>query len=213
MDPSRDEDRALHARLLAGDPVAPSECFARYGPIVTRNLRARLDAPDPDLYSDAATDSIVSYVKAPGRYNPDGATLAGYLTMDAGGDLRNLLQKEARRARRTDYLDEHVELDDPAGNSMEEDDAIELPPGVTAEQALAELAREMPDATDRRLLELMFIDEQGDTPAAARVMGIEHLSPAEQRDIVYRAKDRIKRRLRRLGERLKERLSDHDQPG
>ena len=56
----------------------------------------------------------------------------------------------------------------------------------------------LPDSRDRQFLDLMM-DQVRETRAFAEVLGIENEDDAEQRRIVKRNKDRIKKRIQRLG--------------
>lgn len=193
--------RALHARLLAGDPTAPADLAAAYLDPLTAWLAARNPGlGDPHLCATAAEDALLALIKRPASYDPARLSLAGYLRMAAQGDLRNLLRAERRHAARRVALDA-VELSPVAGKHLwdasgdparlvEEGaggDAPERPPslpGLTPEEA--------------RVLALLH-DGERKTVAYALALGCGHLPVAEQRKEVKRVKDRLQKRLQRAG--------------
>jgi len=61
----------------------------------------------------------------------------------------------------------------------------------------------IPDQTDRRVIELMLHGERR-TAVFAEAMGVAHLGKDEQKRMVKRKKDQLKKRLQRLGIGLQE---------
>ncbi|MFN8557420.1 MAG: hypothetical protein U0531_08740 [Dehalococcoidia bacterium] len=196
---SREQELDLHRRLLDGDPIAPEECAAAYFEPLVRMLRAaRPDVRDPQHIEEAAITALFDYIRSPRSYKPDLRGLMGYLRMAAMGDLGNALRSESRHSLRNISLDAVENLLD-AGNDGQED-GLDLPPGVTAADVLAELDRRFTDPLDRKVIELRYIHQVRDTASFARALGIEHLEKKEQEKEVQRVKDRIHRRLRRMGD-------------
>src|SRR5262245_31282044 len=103
--PNRAAERALHARLLARDPVAPSELADLYLPPLAAWLLRRFPQVDPHLVEDAATDAALDTAQHPERYDPARLPLGSYLRMAARGDVLNALQKVRRRANGQTSLD------------------------------------------------------------------------------------------------------------
>ncbi len=201
---SRDEELALHQRLLDGDPAAPNDCVALCFPIVYAALaRRRIEVRDPHLVEEAAGSALLDYVRRPESYRPERGPLLGFLTMAADRDLKNALARERRHRLRAVPLAD-VEHALPGGNEVQEADEIELPPGVTRAQALAELWRRVKDPRDRRVLELMMVDEVRENAVYARLLGITHLDHEQRDREVKRVKDRLKKVVRRLGEWLRD---------
>jgi plasmid stabilization system protein ParE len=200
--PSPEQGRALHARLLAGDPVAPADLAEAY----LESLAAWLErqnprVTDPHLCTVAAGEAIIALIKAPRSYDPARRSLEGYLRMSAQGDLRNLLRTERRHSLRRASLDA-VELSPVAGKDLWD---VEGDPARIVDQE-AELTAipppKLPGLTpqEERVLALLRQGERR-TIAYARVLDIEYLPVPEQRQEVKRVKDRLQKRLTRAGGR------------
>jgi|SRR3990172_6665826 len=201
----RDFGEQLHQRLRQGDPAAPSEVILAYLEPLNRRLRQRFPwVQDETLIQDATTDALFQYVQSPERFDPTKSSLSSYLTMAARGDLLNALARERRRSARQVPLETVAEAA-LAGNTLEEDES----PGsaeedrMAASQFMHHVLQQVPDPQDRELLKLMLAGERK-TIRYAGLLQIEHRSEAEQRRIVKRHKDRLKKRLQRLGVRLRE---------
>jgi hypothetical protein len=193
--------RRIHHRLLSDDPIAPAQLARVYLEPVVAHLRARFpDVRDCDLLWDAAADAILNYAEDPSTYDPRKRGLFGYLKMSARGDLRNALDKDSRRR--------NVELDVVGGNRLQEDEeeeyAVERDSETVArsDETMRRVYAALPEPRDRRFLHLMM-DQVRETRAYAKVLGIENKDDAEQRQIVKRNKDRIKKRIQRLGLELR----------
>jgi RNA polymerase sigma factor (sigma-70 family) len=189
--------RRIHRRLLSGDPIASAQLARVYLAPVVAHLRARFpDVRDRDLLWDAAADAILSCAEEPSTYDPQKSGLFGYLKMSARGDLLNALGRESRRR--------NVELDAVGRNRLQEDDeeehASERDPEAVArsDETMRRVHEALPDPRDRQILHLMM-DQVRETRVFAEVLGIENKDEAEQRRIVKRNKDRIKKRIQRLG--------------
>lgn len=206
-----DPGRSLHERLLAGDPLASADVAEHYLPlVVTRLRRVNPSIRDPHLIEMAAIDAIFSYIRRPQQYDPDRLPLERYLDMSASGDLKNALQAETRRARRSTSLDSDtataVEVSQRAGNDSVEEQVLKRlgqsqPNGISHQEALWMVAREFPNPADRQILILMLENERA-TRTYAPLLNVEGLPVEEQRREVKRAKDRIGKRLQRLRARL-----------
>lgn len=191
----------VHQRLLQGDPTAPSEVIVAYLEPLTRRLRRRFpDVKDETIIHDAVTDALFQYVQSPERYNPTKSSLSSYLTMAARGDLLNALARERRHAARQVPLETVAEAALARNTLQESEDSSE---SMAASPLLQVILQEVSDPVDHELLEMMLTGERKTAPYA-RVLGITDRSETEQRKIVKRHKDRLKKRLRRLGVRLRE---------
>lgn len=204
-----DEDLALnekllnlHARMLTGDVVAPSEVAELVLPVLTERLSKRHSAIfDPDLIDTAVTDALLNYFAHPDRYNPEESSLIGYLLMSANGDLLNLL-KPKRVERTSIQLDEDVELRDryaeiPIESSVGVDDLNVEDAVVARLSPVDSRIRELfSDPRDQELIAMMM-DGIRETEEYAKVLGIDHLNYSEQQDIVKKHKDRIKKMITR----------------
>jgi RNA polymerase sigma factor (sigma-70 family) len=193
----------LHARLLQLDPVAPAEFAEAFLDDLVRLLRARAGPGyEESLIHDAATDALIDYIQHPSKFNPRKSAILTYLTMAAYRDLLNMITKEKRRRHREIPLQVVEQTLSERNNIIEPEDQVLN--GVT-EAKKAELLRMVaetfPDARDRALLELMMNGERK-TTVFSEVLGIQTLTPKEQRKIVKQHKDRISKRLERLGGKI-----------
>jgi hypothetical protein len=195
--------RRIHRQLLSGDyPTASARLARAYLEPVVAHLRARFpDVRDRDLLWEAAADAILNYAEDPSTYNPQKRGLFGYLKMSAQGDLLNALDRESRRR--------NVELDAVGGNRLQEDDEEEYASErnseavVRSDETMRRVHDALPDPRDRQILHLMM-EGVRETGEFTQVLGIENMDEAEQRWIVKKNKDRIKKRIQRLGLELRE---------
>jgi len=211
--PDEAQEHDLHARLLAGDPVASHEVASAFLLAVVERLQQRFRRLDDEtLIWDAASDAILNYAERPAQFDPTRRRrLLDYLVMSADGDLRNALASRSRRRAKHEVPSDRVELlldvrnidcEEPS-DFGERDDATATS-NMDVEEVKRKVAEVITGPTDWQVVELMLQGERG-TIAFAEVLGITHLDELEQRRIVYRVKDRLKRRLARLGVRLRER--------
>ncbi len=202
--PSRDDDRALHGRLLAEDPPASSDLVSVYLAPLKRWLVDRFPAADAHLLEDAATDLLLGLAEAPRQYDPDRLGLSAYLRMAARGDVENALRSEQRRAARNAPLDV-VELRQQAGNTQIEgppDPAVVVVAGPGIDPETMALIRGSFDDREWEMVQLMADGERRYDPFA-EILGIGHLSRPERERVVKRAKDRLKKRLERLAPKVR----------
>ncbi|HXG36822.1 MAG TPA: sigma factor [Dehalococcoidia bacterium] len=201
MPPTKDFGEEVHQRLLQGDPTAPAEVIIAYLEPLIRRLRRRFpDVADETIIHDAATDALFQYVQSPGRFDPTKSSLTSYLTMAARGDVLNALARERRRATRQVPLETVAEAALARNTLQESEDSSE---SMAASPLLQVILQEVSDPADRELLKMILTGERKTAPYA-RALGITDQSEAEQRKIVKRHKDRLKKRLRRLRVRLRE---------
>ena len=193
--------KELHQRMVRRDPTAFAEIAERYLPSVTDKLTKRYSTLyDPDLINTAVVDAFYNYLDKPERYNPEKGSLVNYLLISAEGDLRNLLARDKKK----NYipLDEDVELSDGNGEHIvetailtSEDNVEEL---VIAKTSLVwDLIRKnLPDLKDQEICKLLMENIRA-TEEFSKILGLQNLSIEEQRSIVKRHKDRIKKILLR----------------
>jgi hypothetical protein len=154
---------------------------------------------DPDLIDTAVTDALLNYFDYPDRYKSEEASLISYLLMSANGDLLNLLKPKSVE-RNSIQLDEDVELRDSyaevtvassvAADDLNVEDAV-LARLSPVDSRIKEL---FSDPKDQELAD-MLINGIRETEEYAKVLGIGHLNSSEQRAIVKRHKDRIKKMI------------------
>jgi DNA-directed RNA polymerase specialized sigma24 family protein len=126
----------------------------------------------------------------PSRHVP----LDRFIAQAAWRNIRDILRGEKRRKVREEKAEEFsgnnlVELPSPVANSEESVSQRE-------QQQTDELMRTLDNPMDRKILELKLAGVRR-TEEFARVLGVNHLSVAEQRQAVKRAKDRIDVHLKR----------------
>jgi hypothetical protein len=195
-----DGGRALHARLLAGDPTAPSDLVCLYlAPLIAWLLRTHA-GHDPELLETVAADLLLDVGIRPTQYDPDRLSLFAYLRMAARGDVRNAEEKERRRAAHQISLDD-VEVRLPARNSWwtsEADPADEVIAMLGRERVLA--IRGQFDDRDWECVLLLLDGERRAEPYAA-LLGLRDRPREEQAAEVKRTKDRLKKKLQRMWRR------------
>lgn len=191
----------IHQRLLLGDPTASLDATELLlAPLIGR-LKARWPTLDHDTRYDAATEVLVQYLQAPTRYDAARASVLGWLTMQAHGDLINAYQSKQRRFERAWVVESALPTNPASGEQSRLDDYLpssEMKPRLDPSRLLSALRESFPDVRDRRLLWHMFVDGSRSTDEAAEILGLTHLTAAERTAEVRKNKDRIAKRLRRL---------------
>lgn len=194
-----ESDAALHARLLARDPTAPSDLAVRHLELLTSWLLRTVRDLDPHVVEEIAIDLILSVAERPEQYDPEKSPLATYLRMAASGDVRNKRVSLGRRARH-EMSDDDVELAARVRNiPMDADDAVETLARRERESRLATAIRDRCNEEEWQVL-LLMMDRERHTSAFAAILGVTHLSELEQAREVKKVKDRLTKRLRRLPE-------------
>jgi hypothetical protein len=199
--PDRQSGIELHRRLLAADPVAPADIALAYLMPVIAALKVKYPFTDYNLLSDSATEAFLNYVVRPSSFDPARRGLFGYLKMSAEGDLKNALAKQKLEQARLVSLESFVELSGSFRNNPIEEEFIDRQAAkerilTWQDRQAVDLEQAANSELDRQLLELLMEGERR-TQAYARILEIEHLSFAQQRQIVKRHKDRLRVRLKR----------------
>jgi hypothetical protein len=189
----------FHQRLLAGDIIAFAEIAEYFLPILTSRLsRFYWNIDDPHLIDTAVEDALLNYQKDPAKYDPEKLPLDKYLYMSAKGDLRNLLVREEKYSKALS-LAEIVELG-PSNTEhtieLSDDPDIETQILINLSPTWAELERLFPEPVDRDLLWLM-LEGTRESDMFSEALGITNLPGDEQKEVVKRNKDRIKKRILR----------------
>ena len=199
-----------HNLLLAGDPVASAVIADRIYPIMIKHLEYKYPEISQDIIVSAATDAMINYLKRPEQYNPQKASLVGYLKMAANGDLKNILKSEKKRACKEILRDplvnekDIVELHASSPELVAEKAFIDPTAASTPEIELGAKEQEemltqiFSNDVDQRL-GLMVINGVRETSHYAEVLSVNSLPVTEQRILVKQHKDRIKKRLERAG--------------
>lgn len=196
--PTPDEEVALLRKLINHRASAVGELLVAFVAPLFDWLAAAHPRSDEQFREDAAVDAIASLAKRPESYQPEcGKSLGDYLKMSASGDLKNLLDKERRRAaKRNSEFD--VALLEYRGNEI----GMEMELKEEAERLEATVLAIVKDGLmPEELAGLdLLVDGAKKTEAFAPVLKLDHLPPEEREAAVKRFKDKIKVRIKRARE-------------
>ena len=192
------EVQDLHTSIMAGDITAQAELAVLVLPILTKWLNNKFPSLfDPDLIDMAITDALLNYFARPDYYQPHKQSLMSYLLMSARGDLLNYL-KPKKVDENSTLLTEDVELWDSysektiGGSVVVDETNVEEEALVRLSPVISQIQELFPTLKDQQLVALMM-DGIRETKEYAKVLGIEHLSSSEQKEVVKNHKDRIKK--------------------
>jgi hypothetical protein len=188
----------IHERLLADDPTASAELAENVLDQLVKSLTLKhRNINDKDIIYDAATEALISYIKNPKQFNPAKRGLLGYLKMAAEGDLRNILAKIKRRGQR-EILSNNVELTLYGGNITIGKGLIDesLDTRRELDKARKIINKLFHDLKDRKMM-LLILQGERSTKEFSKILGITNKSIQEQRKIVKRNKDRLKKIMQR----------------
>jgi hypothetical protein len=156
---SREDEMALHKRLVDGDVTASAEIAKVFYEALIKWLIGNNSSKIPeDLCVEAAGEAWLALVKNPASFKPEqGKRLGQYLCMSAQGDLRNLLRKEGRQrgkslesvqlsAKGRKYLET---VDEPSLSLRIEEEAEQ------AERGIIPIVRNGLTESESRVLDLM----------------------------------------------------------
>ena len=195
----RDEDINLHARLLAGDPVASADLCRQHLFPLTQKLKAHFRTTDLDLIHDAVVSALLDYAERPHQYDPSRRSLAGFLYMVASRDLLNLRERHRPRLELENLVDD-VGFESLTRNMVVSggDTVFDIVADHETSEALMVRAESVATTEEERLvIRLMLVGERA-TGVYADVLGLLTLTEAEQRTHVNAIKDRLSKRLKRL---------------
>jgi hypothetical protein len=196
---SREDELALHKRLVDGDVTASGEIAKVFFDALIKWLIETNSSTVPEeLCVEAAEEAWIALVKNPSSFKPDKPKRLGeYLCMSAQGDLRNLLRKEGRHRGKSL---EAVQLSVNDGKYLETVDDPSLPLRIhEAEQAregIIPIVRDGLSEGETRVFDLMMQGERK-TTIYAQALGIDHLPKKEKSTEVNRVKNKIKKRIKR----------------
>jgi RNA polymerase sigma-70 factor (ECF subfamily) len=198
--PSAEDALHLHQRLLERDPVASADFAVAFLRPLIAWLQTTNAGVDPMACEEAAGAAIVGFLIHPTKYDPQRLGVEAFLRMAAQRDLQNLLRKERRHQRkRRDW--NVVEQTSEDGKYLRRDDDPSLPLQIDE----ARQRQALPDALWQQLtdVERCFWEQmqQGEWRHSvfAAILGVTHLPADEQRRLVKRVKDRLKKRKERAG--------------
>ena len=186
---------ALHERLLHGDRVAPEELAELLLERLTAEVARQFPHTDIHIVYEGVADALLDYCAKPGGFDTArNVPLDRFLSQAAWRNVANSVRGEKRRKAREeksvqDTESKIVELHPSVGNHNQNEAQLQ-------QERLAELMQTLENPVDRKVFELQMSGERR-TEEFAKVMGISHLSAAEQRSEVKRTKDRIATHLKR----------------
>jgi hypothetical protein len=197
------EGDKFHKRLLEGDITVTAEIANVYFEQLVKILfRKYPQLDDPHFVPTAVEDALLSYFKRPEQFDPEkGKSLFNYLLMSATGDLKNLLQKHKTHIGKLvhdESSEESVELSlyEAEYNVKDEEVDSEVPIEWQNASIGIQLAELLPNIVDQKIVLLMMEGKRA-THLFAEILGILDLPSNEQRKIVKRNKDRIKKTIQR----------------
>ncbi|MCY1031662.1 hypothetical protein OV207_09375 [Corallococcus sp. BB11-1] len=197
--PTRDEEWALHERVLMKMPVANAEVFKCFMPFMMKTLCRKMRC-DGEEATDCALKAIFDYLGHPERYDRKQSLLRSYLTRAAKMNVLDSRKSEQKRIEREINYANVVELRARPPNEVMET-------AVETALALKRIERRNMKPGDLGLLELVLQGESS-TLALARPLGLEDLPEAERKRGVKQNRDRVLKLLRRLGKEE----DSHDEP-
>jgi len=186
---------ALHERLLQGDRVAPEELAELLLERLTAEVARQFPHTDIHIVYEGIADALLDYCAKPGGFDTArNVPLDRFLCQAAWRNVANSVRGEKRRKAREeksvqDTESKIVELHPSVGNHNQNEAQLQ-------QERLVELMETLENPVDRKVFELQMSGERR-TEEFAKVMGISHLSVAEQRDEVKRTKDRIAAHFKR----------------
>ena len=196
--PTREQELALHRRILAKDPTAPSDLAVAYLTPLIRWLSTRHRKTPEDFRDQAAEDAILALCKNPASYDSNRRmTLFGYLKMAAHRDLLNLLRKESRHQKNRQPVE--LSLLDGKYSKDHADPSFSLRIREEADMATAKILPVVLlglSAAEKRVLELMLSGEKK-TAVLAQAYGIGDLPKEERKRQIKRLTDKLKKRIQR----------------
>jgi RNA polymerase sigma factor (sigma-70 family) len=197
--------QALYRRILARDPLASEELFSEVANWLIRSVRRRWHHLDETLVWDAVMDTLLDLWRHPERYRPEMGSLRSYLVMSAQGDCRNRLKQEERQwpkhvvplsgadSEENGNIPLEARLPDPAPGPAEQVEDAEEAKGL-----MRFILERVPFTDQERQVFDLILQRERRVSQFAVVLGVTHLSLAEQQHQVKRCKDRILKRVRRV---------------
>jgi DNA-directed RNA polymerase specialized sigma24 family protein len=203
--PSREDELALHQRLVDEDPVAPADLMKAYfAPLIAYLKRLARHPLARQLVEDAASEALFSLAKSPRMFDPcrnnSAFPLFAFLKMAARGDLLNAVDKEKKhwRGRKTFTSVEHSSnawkylrcVGDPGEPLQLRECAEKADKDVLARVRVALTPEEL------NALDLMLQGERK-TSVFAKALHVDHLPKLNQKVEVKKVKDKLIKRIKR----------------
>lgn len=192
----------LHKDFLAGRVTASAQLAELLLPEIYNALARKFsNVYDEHLIRIATDEAILYYLRSPGKFDPTRGSLLNFVWQRARDGLLNLLHQ--RKINHEKFV-ELIEARTVYSNETSRSETIEqfLITDEQDRQTYKQLRELFPDPVDRALLKLM-LDGEYKTAVFADALGILGAPLDEQRAIVKKHKDRIKKVVQRHYERQK----------
>jgi hypothetical protein len=187
----------IDERIRNADPTAPAELAQKALPLLEQHLKVNnKTVRDHDQITDAAIETLMTYIKCPEKFNPAKRSLLGYLKMSAAADLKNEFSKEGRRR---DHFAESVERPVELFNSDGKGIPGEPKAADDSDRIVEETISQLFTSDQDRQIAMLIVDRVRSTAKFVEILGIANKPMLEQRKAVKREKDRIKKVLQRQG--------------
>jgi hypothetical protein len=176
----------LHAQICKGKLEAIERLWTAMLPPFERSLRRVFPCADRDVCVAAAGDAILEYLQKPAAFDPKrGVPLNRFLYQAALRNVADFLRAERRRhAREAMYANEMRQCRSDEGVLVEDPQCDWTAIGCLVGLSDAE-------CTAARL----WLSGERRTQVLARALAVQQASVTEQRVIVKKLKDRIRKRL------------------
>ncbi|NBD14130.1 sigma-70 family RNA polymerase sigma factor [Corallococcus silvisoli] len=188
--PTREEEWALHERVVKRMPVANTEVFKLFMSFMLRTLTTEMHC-DAEEARDCALRAVFDYLTDPERYDRQQSLLRSYLTHAAKMNVLDSRRSNQRRLLREQKYADVVEL-----RARPPKEVMEA--AVETALALKRLERRNLKPSDLGMLRLVLQGESS-TLELARPLGMEALPETERKRVVKQNRDRLFKQLRRLG--------------
>jgi DNA-directed RNA polymerase specialized sigma24 family protein len=189
----------LHKRLSdKTDNQVSAEISELFLPLLIRSLKKSFGyLTDQHLIETVAEDTLLNYLNNPHIFTPSKGSLIGYLYLDAYWNLKNLAEKEKKIVELYSPISEYeAEIADTKVDPETQLINKEFQDGSKGSPLTQKVLLKVTAKLDRELLQLMMNGVR-ETKAYAQVLKIEDLNIEEQKKIVKRHKDRLKKTIQR----------------
>lgn len=199
-----------HQRLIDGDPLASSDIASAIYPVFVGIFSKKYAGIEQELIASAVADVLIAYLKCPQDYPADKEIkLFSYLYTRIKSFTLNYYQKEKTRKSREllhkdifsetqESLSEEVVFQSEEANVELFDSNIEYSDEKILLPQTDRLAEIFDNSADQRMSHLIIVGVRA-TAQFSSILGIATRPLSEQKIIVKRHKDRIKKRLERAG--------------
>lgn len=188
-----------HERLLAGTSLTiTGELAEVFMPLLVKSLSKQFwNLRDQDLIQSAAEDALINYFAVPAQFEPARAGLFTFLRLRAKSRLLNILAQQRSHQGREKVVEvESAESVYKVEAQEDSDLEASLIQKDASARTMQQLRQILTDPIDLEMVKLMM-EGIRDTHRYAELLGILDQSLEEQKSIVKRHKDRLKKTVQR----------------